>query len=1488
VKTVYLHGQLGKRFGKKWEVAANTPTEIIQALEANSEGFLQYICKKANEGENYVFIKKDPKKITSENDVKESLLQEYETQIKYQNQEIHVVSQAYGGFVASFIASTFMTSAFAASTLGAAIAGGIASAVWGVVAQFAMNALFKPPKPPARKDPTSTKSFLMSGASTRQAQGIAVPLGYGRLKIGPANVAINKANKKINSTKNASVLESYTEMEFLDVLCEGPIEGFVNKYGGVISGGDIREGIFLNDVQVKSTESGQYNYILNEKEDSADGAPAFKDGQAQDKTIIADKVYSVKDYDTLLYGGGPYDANGSPGSHYGSISIAKTNGAKVISHFVSNRSVGKVTFSFKAELAISNDDGSTSENNVRFALLVSRRDGEYNILDSSSGCSIEYQDKSGLTTVGNDYNAYMKLKGIATGTYQFDLHIKYSPEINSSEISGGVTFKLIKLSREYDQSVKGGSVGGIAKTRRLQLAHVAETIDEKLLYPSTAMVRLLIDGKNFPSAPDRNYHLKLKKVLIPENYNPVSRKYDGPWNGLFKGQTDAAQSINEISDANKYWTDNPAWVFFDLLHNTRYGIGKYGLEESSIDKWQLYKVAKYCDELVETNYPIETSTSLPLAFSSSGQASDGVFDVKFEGSFGRDVNFIGKKVAFFIFQHSYGSGDLTTSQRSTITQKSINREGEIIIEERTILRYNASSGTITLYGPNFGDNVAAFGPTNTVLGACAIQINHPIVEPRFTANLLLTDRSEAMQIINSMSSIFRGMASYIGGKISVTNDSFKNPIQLFNNSNVIDSEFQYSGVLKNKKVTAAMVRFNNKDKNFKPDLVYEEDATSMQSLGYIENETMGFGITSESQARRLAKWILLTSQLETETIKFVAGQEASYLLPGYVFEVSDEARTNTDKSGRVLDVQLYRNRNIINDNEIKENVNIYDPYILIDKDNVSTPSYSRIELTVYSGQTNETLKDIDRRSSFEKSEDDQDSEIESLRTPQISRFEGSIYTDPSINVYGPQGQKTIVGDLTLKLPIELSVSDNQIKIYNHGFSDGEKVYFTTDGVLPGGIKSVDSGIANYYIINSTKHTFKISESSGGSEVNIFSVGKDRFGNLGGLHYVVTNSHSRLNDALDQINLGAVYSIKGLIGVATDQSISLEEKIALGISQNYNNGWVKSDFLGTILIKGDWVYSVSLGWIYVKHLKDRVDDDFWFFIQDVGWVWTNSENRNQFWWIESLSYSTTNKFVYVLYNNSSRELINGLFVYDDSAQSGHADRLTNGENYLLGSNKKMSIRKISSSTPIGYFLSNQEEFNYYVEPNQNQPSPVEKQNPNYISGQINRIYRINSEQSIQGENAVVVELRDGHAIDLNKIGKLTVYGLTGNIGVANDVWHIAPLDENVFELIDSASIYNDAPDIGGSGSIVSNGYVSFIASISSLVDRFLEGQLFRTLGVKEISENKYEVTGLEYNYSKFFAVDRRGVVRPPSLPIPPQADMSIPEAPDGLLLFDLTV
>ena len=178
-----------------------------------------------------------------------------------------------------------------------------------------------------------------------------------------------------------------------------------------------------------------------------------------------------------------------------------------------------------------------------------------------------------------------------------------------------------------------------------------------------------------------------------------------------------------------------------------------------------------------------------------------------------------------------------------------------------------------------------------------------------------------------------------------------------------------------------------------------------------------------------------------------------------------------------------------------------------------------------------------------------------------------------------------------------------------------------------------------------------------------------------------------------------------------------------------------------------------------------------------------------------------------------------------------------------------------------------------------PSINPDRNPNFRESQISRIYAVGLSQSLQGQDAIRVELESGHGLILDRNGKISISGV--NTSLDKD-WNIVRVDEDVLELISSSA------EAQGFNEIVGSGILSLTETLSTLTDRFLEGQLFRVLSVKEVSENQYEVTGLEYNYSKFSAVDKKGVVRPPSLPIPPQADMSIPEAPDGLLLFDLTV
>lgn len=110
-------------------------------------------------------------------------------------------------------------------------------------------------------------------------------------------------------------------------------------------------------------------------------------------------------------------------------------------------------------------------------------------------------------------------------------------------------------------------------------------IDDKYRYPNTALMGVQVDASQFDSVPTRAYDVRLLKVKIPSNYNPLTRVYTGTWDGTF----------------TVAWTDNPAWCFYDLLTNKRYGLGEF-ISESQVDKWNLYTIAQYCDELVPTGY----------------------------------------------------------------------------------------------------------------------------------------------------------------------------------------------------------------------------------------------------------------------------------------------------------------------------------------------------------------------------------------------------------------------------------------------------------------------------------------------------------------------------------------------------------------------------------------------------------------------------------------------------------------------------------------------------------------------------------------------------------------------------------------------------------------------------------------------------------------------------------------------------------------------
>ncbi|MBR7603314.1 DUF1983 domain-containing protein [Klebsiella pneumoniae] len=135
------------------------------------------------------------------------------------------------------------------------------------------------------------------------------------------------------------------------------------------------------------------------------------------------------------------------------------------------------------------------------------------------------------------------------------------------------TLRLRKVSPDAN-SVKIGDV--------MTLQSYTEVIDAKLRYPHTALLYIEFDSSQFNgSIPQISCEPRGRVIRVPDNYNPETREYTGTWTGGFKWA----------------WTDNPAWIYYDIVVSDRFGLGDR-LTSANISKWTLYQIAQYCDQLV--------------------------------------------------------------------------------------------------------------------------------------------------------------------------------------------------------------------------------------------------------------------------------------------------------------------------------------------------------------------------------------------------------------------------------------------------------------------------------------------------------------------------------------------------------------------------------------------------------------------------------------------------------------------------------------------------------------------------------------------------------------------------------------------------------------------------------------------------------------------------------------------------------------------------
>ncbi|EPF7464086.1 host specificity protein J [Serratia marcescens] len=174
-----------------------------------------------------------------------------------------------------------------------------------------------------------------------------------------------------------------------------------------------------------------------------------------------------------------------------------------------------------------------------------------------------------LSTDGSAYQTVVdgKFDGKTTSDYQRD------HRIDLPRATSGWSIRVRRITPDSTSS---------KLINAFKVFSFAEVIDSKMRYPNTALLYIELDSSQFNgSVPKTTCKPKGKLIRVPDNYNPVTRTYSGTWTGNFK----------------LAYSNNPAWIFYDLVLDEIYGMGGR-VDASMIDKWQLYSIAAYCDEMV--------------------------------------------------------------------------------------------------------------------------------------------------------------------------------------------------------------------------------------------------------------------------------------------------------------------------------------------------------------------------------------------------------------------------------------------------------------------------------------------------------------------------------------------------------------------------------------------------------------------------------------------------------------------------------------------------------------------------------------------------------------------------------------------------------------------------------------------------------------------------------------------------------------------------
>jgi predicted phage tail protein len=342
-------------------------------------------------------------------------------------------------------------------------------------------------------------------------------------------------------TEDDDTLQSVQFASVLDLLSEGEIHGIEDPGGGTNS---WHKSIFLEDTPVQG----------------ADGTNNFSGF-----TII-----TRNGTQTQTHIGGNFASNESENA----VNAEVTNGSP-ITRTITDSNVDKVRVTLAIpSLRVIEDDGDIVGHEVEIKIQRQYNGGGFNDVDLSGSGTI---------------------KGKSSARYQRDYMIPLDGAFP-------VDIRMVRVSDDETST---------RRSSQTFFQSYTEIVEEKFRYPNSALVGLRFDSRQFSSIPTRKYLIRGIKVGVPTNAKidtsetnrfvvstganetitggvPGRITYSGVWNGQLS--TDAGAPGGAV------WTNDPAWCLYDLLTNTRYGVG---IPEDTLDKYDFFAISKYCNELVD-------------------------------------------------------------------------------------------------------------------------------------------------------------------------------------------------------------------------------------------------------------------------------------------------------------------------------------------------------------------------------------------------------------------------------------------------------------------------------------------------------------------------------------------------------------------------------------------------------------------------------------------------------------------------------------------------------------------------------------------------------------------------------------------------------------------------------------------------------------------------------------------------------------------------